>query len=335
MPEGALAKAGTPVSRQTRGDVLIGLFMIRFLVCRAVLALTASATPALLAASARAESSCADIARNYALDRNEATSIETNAALFAAAENGCDALAEQLLDDPQASLLARNHSGAMPLAVAAREGRLKLVELFLARGAPINARDLAGSTALLEAARHEKRATVSLLLARGADPNLAGRADVTPLIAAAFAGNERIVEELLAHRADPNARDATGKGAMVYAAARGFDAIVQRLLDAGVDARARYGNDLTAVMWAAGHDDGVGAAAVARVLDLLTAHGAALDDADNRGRTALMIAAELGDADTVALLLARGADRARRDRAGKTALDLAKNDAVRAKLAAP
>ena len=44
-------------------------------------------------------------------------------------------------------------------------------------------------------------------------------------------------------------------------------------------------------MWAAGHDEGVGAAAVERVVDLLLARGAALNDADNRGRTALMIAA--------------------------------------------
>src|SRR6202030_762112 len=136
-------------------------------------------------------------------------------------------------------------------------------------------------------------------LAKGADPNVPGRKGVTPLIAAAFKGNDRIVEILLAHGANVKTIDETGKSAMVYAAGRGFDDIVKRLLDAGVDARQRYGNDLTALMWAAGHDEGVGAAAVERVIDLLLAHGAALDDADNRGRTALMIAASLGDAATV------------------------------------
>ena len=66
----------------------------------------------------------------------------------------------------------------------------------------------------------------------------------------------------------------------------------------------------------------------------LLAHGAVLDDADDRGRTAVMIAAELGYGDVVELLLARGADRARKDKQGKTALDLATNADVREKLSA-
>jgi ankyrin repeat protein len=87
-------------------------------------------------------------------------------------------------------------------------------------------------------------------------------------------------------------------------------------------------------MWAAGHDDNVGAAAIERVIDVLLAHGAQINDTDNRGRTALMIAAALGDAGTVEILLRRGADRARKDKDGKTALDLAANDDVRARLGA-
>ena len=117
-----------------------------------------------------------------------------------------------------------------------------------------------------------------------------------PLAAAAFKGNDRIVEQLLARVTDPNVMDATGKAAITYAAARGFAGIVGRLLDAGVDAKFRYGNDLTALMWAAGHEDGVGASAAVAVVELLIERGAAIDAADNRGRTALMIAAERGDA---------------------------------------
>jgi len=127
--------------------------------------------------------------------------------------------------------------------------------------------------------------------------------------------------------------DATGKTPLIYAAARGFALVVRRLLDAGADTKARYGNDLTALMWAAGHEDGVGAAAAVAVVELLVARGAVIDAADNRGRTALMIAAERGDAAVVETLILRGADRALRDMAGKTARDLAASDAVRETLA--
>ena len=47
-----------------------------------------------------------------------------------------------------------------------------------------------------------------------------------------------------------------------------------------------------------------------------------------------MIAAELGDAGVVDLLLQRGADRARKDKEGKTALDLATKLDVRERLVA-
>jgi uncharacterized protein len=283
---------------------------------------------ALSTAKAWADESCAEIQRNYELVKREAVSVQKNSALFAAADNGCEELARMLIADG-ASILARDRHGAMPLAHAAREGRLKLASQLLADGAPIDARDIDGSTALFAAAEHQKPSTVTLLLANGADPNLAGRSGLTPLIAAAFAGNDRIVEELMAHGSDPNARDSTDKAAITYAAGRGFDDIVLRLLEAGVQAQARYGNGLTALMWAAGHEEGVGIIACGRVIDLLLARGAALDEVDDRGRTALMLAAELGYADVVDLLLHRGADRTLKDKKGKTALDLAGNDATR------
>jgi len=70
----------------------------------------------------------------------------------------------------------------------------------------------------------------------------------------------------------------------------------------------------------------------AQVVNLLIDRGASIDGADNRGRTALMIATSLGDAAVVDLLLQRGASRGLKDKEGKTALDLAPNAKVRAKL---
>jgi len=306
---------------------------------RAVVTVTAFVLVCLFAAKpahAVETATCRELERRYGLIKIDIVSVQLNSALFAAADAGCDDLARRLLT-VGASLEARDRLGATPLAHAARAGQRALVELFLGKGAPIDGRDIAGSTALYVAAENERQATVALLLAKGANPNLPGRSGLTPLTAAAFKGNDRIVEQLLSRAAgpaDPNVVDATGKAAMTYAAARGFAGIVRRLLDAGVDARFRYGNALTPLMWAAGHEDGVGVRAAESVVDLLLSRGAEVDAVDDRGRTALMMAAELGHAELVEMLIGRGADQTVRDKSGKTALDLAADERVRRSLAA-
>ena len=60
--------------------------------------------------------------------------------------------------------------------------------------------------------------------------------------------------------------------------------------------------------------------------------GADVNLANSRGTTPLMAAAKKGDADLVRDLLARDADRAARDKKGRTALDVAQNAEVRAML---
>jgi uncharacterized protein len=307
-----------------RRVVLVGSIVAGFLPAQAALA-----APAGVAAAP----TCRELERRLDLVRPEANPTQLNLVLFAAVDSGCMPLARRLLD-AGASLSARDRFGAMALARAARAGHAALVEFFLGQGAPIDARNLAGATALYAATENERQATVALLLARHADPNLPGPSGVTPLAAAAFKGNGRIVDALIANGADPDVMDATGKAAMTYAAGRGFALIVRRLLEAGVDPGRAYGNDLTALMWAAGSEDGVGARAAMDVVDLLLGAGAPIDAVDNRGRTALMIAAELGHGEIVDLLLGRGADRSVADKSGKRARDLAANESIREKLSA-
>lgn len=304
--------------------------VFRWLAATATLLLGISSLSSAVVANVRA---CQAEEQKYEQIEPDATTLEVNAALFSAADKRCVALARRLLEGG-ASLQARDRLGATPLSRAAKSGDAQIVELFLERGADIDARDLDGSTALFLAAEAGRRAAVQTLVAHGANVNLPGRSGITPVAAAAFMGDEPLVRLLLDKGADANVVDATGKSAICYAASRGFPAVVRQLLDSHVDPNRRYGNDLTVLMWAAGYADEAGTEDMDEILKLLIDRGARLDDSDNRGRTALMIAAALGHNAVAELLLSRGADASLRDKSGKSAGDLAANEALRARLAA-
>ena len=85
---------------------------------------------------------------------------------------------------------------------------------------------------------------------------------------------------------------------------------------------------------AAGHADDVPEQDGVDLVRSLIEKGARIDAADNRGRTALMIAAEQGHGAIASALIEAGADRTLRDKDGKTAADLASDDATRVALAA-
>ncbi len=208
-----------------------------------------------------------------------------------------------------------------------------MVDLLLARGAPLDARNLAGATALFLAADGDHAQVAQRLIERGADVKLAGRSGVTPVAAAAYRGNDAIVEALLDHGADERAADETGKPPIVYAAAGARLDIVKRLLARNIDINARYPHDLNLLMWASGPDESVAEAQAIKVASYLLEAGARIDDRDTRGRTALMIAAEGGHAEIADLLLARGADPSLKDKAGKRAADLTVLSSLRERLA--
>jgi ankyrin repeat protein len=91
---------------------------------------------------------------------------------------------------------------------------------------------------------------------------------------------------------------------------------------------------LTALMWGAGHANDAPEADGLATVQLLLDRGAAVDRADDRGRTALMIAAERGHLGIVELLLAAGADPGRTDNAGADAAALAATPEITARIAA-
>ncbi len=274
---------------------------------------------------------CDTLASQYEAKRAELEAPQVSAALFAAADAGCAALANRLLD-AGASAAARDRTGGTALTHAARGGHEPLIRLLVTHGAEINLRNVEGSTALYVAVEQNRLRAAATLIELGADINLPGRAGVTPLAAAAYNGDLKLVDLLLAHGAEASRRDVSGKAPILYAAARGFAPVVTRLLATGIDVNAVYGNKLTLLMWAAGHANDVPVEDGVQLVGLLLDKGAAIDAKDDRGRTALMTAAGLGHEDVVDLLLRRGAGAALQDNAGKTAADLAASDTLRAKL---
>jgi uncharacterized protein len=290
---------------------------------------------AVASSAVHAESpACAGIEARWESGKADLQTPQISALLFATADNGCPAVAETLLA-AGALIEAKDRFGNTPLIHAAREGQIGMAQTLLAHGADIALPNLAGSTPLFVAIEHHQPAAAAFLIAHGADANQIGRSGVPPISVAAFSADDATAALLLAHGAKPGVVDHTGKTAIVYAAGNGSAAIIKRLLAAGVAVNERYDNELTALMWAAGHADDVvesaGTEAVAALLDA----GARIDDADNRGRTSLMIAAERGHAAIVSLLLARGANPKLRDNDGKSAHDLAFGGAVKAALPAP
>ena len=289
---------------------------------------------ALPAAGAADSERCQALARRYEIAKPQITAIEVSLTLFAAVDANCIDLASKLLDQG-ASVDARDRLGARPLSHAARSGHLQMVDLLLARGAPIDARNLDGATALYFAAEGSHISIAQRLIERGADVKLTGRSGISPVAAAAYAGNDVIVEALLAHGADERTADETGKPPIIYAAAGARLDVVKRLLARNIDVNARYSNDLTVLMWASGPDDKAPEAQAVEVISYLLNAGARIDDRDDRGRTALMIAAEGGHEEIANLLVARGADASLKDKAGKRAADLTRLSSLRERLTRP
>jgi ankyrin repeat protein len=93
-----------------------------------------------------------------------------------------------------------------PLYIAAAQGSLDLVKLFIEKGAKV-------------------------------DPDMGPNSDSTVLTTACEAGHEAIVDYLLSKGADAKRKTGTGFSALWKAAAKGRDSICEMLLKRGADAK--------------------------------------------------------------------------------------------------
>ncbi len=196
--------------------------------------------------------------------------------------------------------------GRCPLHAAALGGHAEVTSLLLAKGADLNQTDK-GGTFPLHLATLDGAKAMSELLARG--------------ICAAPGGHTEVATLLLAKGADVNQTDKDGFCPIHCAVFGGTAEMTTLLLAKGADVNQGK--------------DGIGPISVAalsgnaEVISILLTKGAnvnqVVEGGFREGAVPLHLAAEGGHVEVVTRLLQAGADKAVKDKSGKTALDIARD----------
>ena len=244
------------------------------------------------------------------------------AAMYAARQNAMDAIAA--LADAKADLNARTkQEGTTALQIAIINIHYDLANLLLEKGADPNVVDNSGMTALYAAV--DMRAPANMLTRP--EPKLHDNLDAIG-----------IVKSLLAHGANPNIQlkkpiigrhqNLVGDGqltegatALARAAKASDVPMMKVLLDGGADATLTLANRSTTAILAAG-----GPAKEPQALEavtLLVDHGVDVNAFNTNGQTLMHIAAQKGENSMIEYLASKGAKLDRRDKQGRTPLDLA------------
>jgi len=208
--------------------------------------------------------------------------------------------------------IAEHMEDGCPTAATAR------IRYQLELGADANIKDDDGYFPLLYTAQGKCVDAAKLLLDAGAGVNarcacsgwLAGGWTAL-LVASDHDESQQIVELLLDHNADMQARTNDGDNALALAVEKNNSGVVDLLVKKHIDLNAGDTGGVTALIFAADRlgDD-------ATTVRYLLERGAAVDLKDKDGRTALMFAAQQGNAEAVQLLIGRGAQAAGRKNRG-------------------
>ncbi|MCS6985444.1 MAG: ankyrin repeat domain-containing protein [Leptospiraceae bacterium] len=237
-----------------------------------------------------------------------------------------------------------NSLGYTPLIWASAEGYEEVVELLLGSGADVHREIHKGGSAVYWARERGHERIVKLLLKAGAiDPDnflaliegvrssdvqktrqaLAARVNVnarnkdgySAIMFAAHQPNVEIVDMLIKAGAEINVQEDEGYTPLMIACWNNYYEIAERLLKAGADTKLRHKTGRSALMIATWK----GSVELVRLL----AQRSDINAQDNEGWTALMFAASEGNVEKVKALLSYGASKALKNKAGKTAKDIA------------
>jgi len=276
--------------------------------------------------------------------------------MFHEVENGDIDSVRALLDKDPALIRTRDKDGYTMLHLAAKAGRLQLVELLVARGTPVDIRSHDGSnrTPLHLAAGENQLDTVTLLLEKGADIDAMSKGErykgwsalafaawnnhkdmvelllrkgapvkrftknkINPLWFPVYRGYKDIAELMLAKGAVADVPDSQQWGCLHIAAIKGYRDLVQLLLEHGADVNQKSYSRIPL------HSITYWKRDHKEITRLLLAYGAEVNATNDYLETPLHQTARYGFTGSAALLLEKGAAVDMINDQEQTPLDLA------------
>jgi ankyrin repeat protein len=114
-------------------------------------------------------------------------------------------MADNVIDDPRATVDAELMDLASRLFDAARDGDAAMLAAYVDAGVPVNLTNTNGDTLVMLASYYGHDSAVAALIARGADVDRHNNRGQTPLAGAVFKNDTTIIELLLSADADPQA----------------------------------------------------------------------------------------------------------------------------------
>ena len=240
--------------------------------------------------------------------------------LIVAAKRGNMGIAE-LLIALNADVDAENVYGRTALTIAVQFKNNHMAKFFVANKADVNIQDRQGRTAITWATFNKDVEMVNFLIDNDADIDIPNNNGSTVLKWAAEFGNVEMTQIYIDNHADVNVQSNDGNTPLILAAKKGdtdnYLKVAELLIAHKADINAQNKYEGRSPLIAAVVNRQI------KTVEWLLKHGAEPNLRNNRGGTALSIAAQLGFVDIAQLLLANGADPTLKNSRGKTPLDIA------------